>query len=187
VLPLLPFAAALIGTALAEAGNPRPLLACCAILLVAFPVAAALLPSAVGGGLSHSPRPPFQVIWLLPIVFAAAAWTLDARGRHLAAVFLVAAGAAIGMIAVKVQAGPQLDRQASARELWSRLSPVAAESCVAGLTRNWLYSLNYYSTVPLPACTAVHSRYEVRQNAGGDPYVWVDPAPRGSVPSHFRY
>jgi 4-amino-4-deoxy-L-arabinose transferase-like glycosyltransferase len=194
VLPLLPFAAALMGIALAEAGNPRVLLACCAVLLVGFPVAAALLPSAVGAGLTHSPRPHFQVIWLLPLLFAAGAWILDARGRRLAAVFMVAAGAAIGMIAVKLQAGPQLDRQASARELWRRLSPIAAESCVAGLSRNSLYSLNYYSTVPLPSCASVHNRFEVRQNAGGDTYIWdnnssrpVDPVPLGSVPSHFRY
>ena len=194
VLPLLPLAAALIGPALAEAENPRVLLACCAILLVAFPVAAALLPSAVDAGLTHSPRPSFQAIWLLPLAFAAGAWTLDARGRRLAAVFIVAAGACIGMIAVKWQAGPQLDRQASARELWRQLSPIAADSCVAGLTRNWLYSLNYYSVVPLPSCAAVHGRFEVRQKAGKIPYVWdnhssrmVDPAPPGSVPSHFRY
>jgi 4-amino-4-deoxy-L-arabinose transferase-like glycosyltransferase len=193
VLPLFPATAALMGLALAETGNPRPLLACCAALLVAFPIAAHVLPYAVESGITHAPRPPLSVVWALPLALGALAWSLDARGRRLAAVFTLAAAASAGMIALKLQAAGELDRRASARQLWRQISPRAAEVCVARLTRSELYSLNYYSVIPLPACGAQPRRLEVRQSPGGPPYLWdnlpvrtVDPLARGIVPSHFR-
>lgn len=193
VLPLLPSAAALMGVALAEAANPRPLLACCAALLVAFPIAAHVLPYAVESGLTHAPWPRFQAVWLLPIAVGALAWNLDARGRRLAAVFSVAAAAGIGMFALKLEAGQDLDRRASARPLWQRISSRAGEVCVDSLTRSSLYSLNYYSVMPLPACGPQPRRIEVRQSRGGSPYLWdtvsagpVDRLASGIVPSHFR-
>ena len=93
------------GPALAEVKNPRPLLVCCAALLVTFPIAAAILPYAVESGISHVPWPHFQAVWLLPVAFGALAWFLDARQRRLAAVFTMAAGAGAGMILLKAQAG----------------------------------------------------------------------------------
>ncbi|HWC98552.1 MAG TPA: glycosyltransferase family 39 protein [Candidatus Sulfopaludibacter sp.] len=189
VLPLFPFAAVLMGLALAEAENPRPLLACCAALLVAFPVAAAVLPVALESGVTHAVWPRFQAVWLWPLAFAVPCWILDARGRRVAAVFTLAAGACAGMIAVKVLAAPQVDRSASARLLWRRIAPQADDVCVAGLSRNLGYSLNYYSVTPLPDCSTAHRRVEVRQKGGGPPYLFerqVDPAASPSVPSHFR-
>ncbi len=193
VLPLLPSAAALMGVALAEAANPRPLLACCAALLVAFPIAARVLPYAVEAGVTHAPWPPLQTVWLLPLAVAALAWTLDVRGRRLAAVFSLAAAAGMGMFALKLEAGQELDRKASARPLWRRISPRAADVCVASLTPGSWYSLNYYSVKPLPHCDTQPRRLEVRQDPGGSPYLWdtvsvraVDQLASGIVPSHFR-
>jgi len=59
LLPLLPAAAALMGLALneAETAPVGPLLACCAVLLVAFPIAARMLPPAVATGLSKTRFP----------------------------------------------------------------------------------------------------------------------------------
>jgi 4-amino-4-deoxy-L-arabinose transferase-like glycosyltransferase len=192
VLPLLPFAASLMGLALAEMENPRLLLAACSILLVAFPIAAQVLPIAVQSGLTHASRPVFQGAWLLPLGIAISAWMLETKGRRLAAVFLVAAGASAGMIALKLQSAPLLDARASARQLWRQISPHASEVCVANLTRNSLYSLNYYSVTPLPLCSSQKRRMEVR-DSGGAPYLWdtlasrpVDPAAFASVPSHFQ-
>jgi 4-amino-4-deoxy-L-arabinose transferase len=53
LLPLLPAAAALMGLALdaAEAAHAAPWLACCALLLVAFPMAARMLLAALAAGL----------------------------------------------------------------------------------------------------------------------------------------
>jgi len=193
MLPLLPAAAALMGVALAEAENPRPLLACCAALLLAFPIAAQVLPYAVESGITHAPWPKLSAVWTLPLAFGVLAWSLDARSRRLAAVFTLAAAAGAGTIALKWQAGRELDRRASARQLWRQISPRAAEVCVANLTPGVQYSLNYYSVTPLPACHAQPRRIEVRQNAGGLPYLWdslssgmVDPLAVRIVPSLFR-
>jgi 4-amino-4-deoxy-L-arabinose transferase-like glycosyltransferase len=67
LLPLLPAAAALMGLALdaAEAAHAAPWLACCALLLVAFPMAARMLLAALAAGLSKAPLPAFQATWLL--------------------------------------------------------------------------------------------------------------------------
>ena len=193
VLPLLPFLSTLIALSLAQVNRARVLLALCALLLVAFPIAASLLPYAVESGVSHAPRPHFQVVWLIPAAIAALAWTLDSRARRLAAVFAVAAGACVGMISVKALAGSDVDRQASARTLWHQVSPMASDTCVSGLSRNSLYSLNYYSVTPLPECALVPRRIQVRERPGGTPYLFdtktshtVDPAVFGSVPSLFR-
>jgi 4-amino-4-deoxy-L-arabinose transferase-like glycosyltransferase len=193
VLPLLPPLAVLMGIALEEMANPRPLLACCALLLVAFPIAAQVLPYAAETGITHAPWPPFQVIWLLPPAIGGLAWLLDERGRRLAAVFAIAAGAAIGMIYLKATSAGELDRRASARRLWIQVSPRAAEVCVARVTSNTLYSLNYYSVTPLPPCATEPRRLELRQDAGGATYLWdtfsartVDPLASAIVPSHFR-
>ena len=193
LLPLLPAIAVLIALALFEAPNPRPLLACCAALLVAFPIAAYVLPYAVESGITHTPWPPFQPVWLLPLAVAALAWSLDSRGRRLAAVFAVAAGASAGMVYLKHQAAPLLDQRASARSLWQRIAPHAADVCVAGLARGFEYSLNYYSVTPLPYCDSQPRRLQVRQNPGGAAFLWdsspprmVDPLASGIVPSHIR-
>lgn len=193
VLPLLPSIAALMGVNLAEARNPRPLLATCAGLLVAFPIIAQVLPYALESGISHAPRPHVDAAWLLPLLMALAVWILDARGRRLAAVFAVAAAAAAGLFYLKLAVAPEVDRRASARSLWREIGPQAADTCVAGVNRNSLYSLNYYSLTPLPICASQPRRIEIRQNPGGPPFLWdtkssrmVDPLASGIVPSHFR-
>lgn len=193
LLPLFPPLAALMGMALAKADNARPLLALCALLLVGFPIAAAVLPYAVESGITHSPRPSFDALWLVPVGIAALAWASDASGRRLAAVFSIAAGAAFGMIYLKVRTPGELDRRASSRPLWRQIAPQAAETCVARLSQNTLYSLNYYSVSPLPSCASQPRRLQVRQNPNGAPYLWdaegarpVDPLASGIVPSHFR-
>ena len=193
VLPLLPPLAMLMGAALAEMANPRPLLATCAVLLVAFPIAAQILPYAVETGITHASWPRFGAVWLLPAAIAALAWMLDARGRRLAALFTVAAGAAAGILYLKVHSAGELDHLASARGLWLQVSPRAADVCAANVNNNMLYSLNYYSIKPLPLCATQPRRLELRQDPGHSPYLWdtlsartVDPLVSGSVPSHFR-
>ena len=64
ILPLLPAAAALMALALDEVADARVWLAACAVLLVAFPITAQVLPAAVLNGLSRAPRPVFQAVWL---------------------------------------------------------------------------------------------------------------------------
>jgi len=189
LLPLLPAAAALMGVALdeaeAETAHAGPWLACCALLLVAFPMAARMLPVALATGLSKTPLPAFQAIWLLALGVAAAAWLLESRAHRLAAVLLIAAGAAAGTVYLKRVAAPELDRTVSARALWREISGRADEVCVDQIERNWRYGLNYYSGTPLPECSDEPKPVWVRQSPGQPPHLAAaSPAPISPVDLH---
>jgi 4-amino-4-deoxy-L-arabinose transferase-like glycosyltransferase len=175
LLPLLPAAAALLGLALQEAetqaAHVGPWLACCALLLVAFPVAARMLPAALASGLLKTPLPAFQAVWLLPAGVAAAAWLLESRGRRLAAVLSIAAAAAAGAVYLKRVAAPELDRAVSARALWREISSRASEVCIDHIERSWRYGLNYYSGRPLPECADEVRPLWVRQSPGQPPHL----------------
>ncbi len=171
LLPLLPAAAALVGLALneADAAHAGPWLACCAVLLAAFPMAARMLPAALATGLLKAPLPAFQASWLLAGGVAAAAWLLESRARRMAAVLSIAAGAAAGTVYLKRTAAPELDRTVSARALWREISGRADEVCVGQIERNWRYGLNYYSGTPLPECSDDPRPWSVRQSPGKPP------------------
>ena len=176
VLPLLPALAVLMGSALAE--RPRAatgLLAVCALLLVLYPVAVPLLPYAVAEGISHAPRPAFNPLWLAPLAVALLAWLLTRRERILAAVFWVAAGAAIGTIGLKAEAANRIESMASAESLWRQIAAdpgqVCVEEAVDRLDRGWRYGLNYYSGTPLPDCTLEPKPVRIVHSPGKPPQV----------------
>jgi 4-amino-4-deoxy-L-arabinose transferase-like glycosyltransferase len=152
ILPALPAAAALAGIALDEVDRARGWLASCALLLVAFPMAAQVLPAAVLSGLSRAPRPVFQPLWLGAVAVVVLAWWLDTRGRRLAAVLAVAAGAGLGIAWLKAAAAPELGRSVSARALWRQVEGRAGDVCLGELKRDWEYGLNYYAGKALPRC-----------------------------------
>ena len=152
ILPLVPAAAALLGLALAEARDAAPWLAACAILLVAFPIAAPLLPATVSSGLSSAPVPHFHWTWLLPLAIAALAWTLDRRGRRMAALLTIVTAATVGTEAMKDSAAPDLDRLASARVLRLQIGSRQDTVCEDWVPRGMHYSLEYYFVPPLPKC-----------------------------------
>jgi 4-amino-4-deoxy-L-arabinose transferase-like glycosyltransferase len=182
VLPLLPAAAVLMALALDETAGARYWLAGCALLLVAILVAAPILPAAVASGLSRTPWPAFRWIWLLPAGIAAMVWALDSQSRRLAAVLLIAAGAAAGMVYVKRTATPELDRVASARTLWRQIAGRADQVCADNLKRDFRYGLNYYSEVPLPECGDRPKPWRVVQLPGSPP--GVSPPLAGTVDLH---
>ena len=169
VLSLLPAAAVLMGLGLAEAGNAAPTLTVCTVLLAAFAVAEPILPAAVPAGLSRVAPPPFRWFWLLPPALAAGVWMLERHGRRLAAVLTIAAGTAAGTVYVKQVAEPELDRTASARGLWREIAPRAAAICIDWLPRGMQYSLDYYSTAPLPTCEQRARPIELLQLQGQAP------------------
>ncbi|MGA2039323.1 MAG: glycosyltransferase family 39 protein [Bryobacteraceae bacterium] len=145
------------------------LLALCGLLLVSFPIAGAVLPGALLAGLSRTPLPAFHWIWLAPLPVAAAAWILVRRQRRLAAVACVACGAALGVLYLKRDVMPEVDRVASARPLWLRISAQADRTCVEPIQRSWRYGLNYYSVAPLPDCPAAGRPVHVIQAPGRPP------------------
>jgi 4-amino-4-deoxy-L-arabinose transferase-like glycosyltransferase len=110
ILPLLPAAAALMALALDEVADARVWLAACGALLVAFPITAQVLPAAVLNGLSRAPRPAVPGGVAGGGGGGAGAWLLEARGKRVAAVLAVAAGAALGIGYLKTVATPELDR-----------------------------------------------------------------------------
>lgn len=171
ILPLVPAAAALLGLALAEARDAAPWLAACALLLIAFPIAAPLLPMAVASGLSRAPAPHFQWTWLVPVAVAALAWMLDRGGLRLAALLVIVTGATLGTVMLKDAAAPDLDRTASARSFRREIGPrEEAAICVDWVPRGMRYSLDYYFVPPLPDC------------ALGSRPLWLHQVP-GQVPA----
>ena len=180
VLPIIPAIAALVGIALHEALEARPMLLACGLVLVAFPIAATVLPEALSRGLSHVSPPPFQIVWLLAAAPAAVAWLLESRGKRLAAVFAIAAGVTAGVFYLKATVAPELNQTVSARDLWGRISPYAREACVDGLDSAWRYGLNYYSVTPLPECSEKPGSWQVRQEPGRPPHLdTLEPVPPG--------
>ena len=190
VLPLLPAAAALMAVRLDEIRNPVPWLAGSAALLIAFPIAAGILPQALARGLSRASWPSPNVWWLAPLAVAAVAAVLAVRGRQLAAAFTIAACATLGFAYLKVSAMPEVNRVASARELWTQVQNRADQVCVDSIPRDWRYGLNYYSVKPLPECSEQPKPLAIRQSPEHQPYVTpialVDRSLPSVVTSRFR-
>jgi hypothetical protein len=93
---------------------------------------------------------------------------------------------------LKQSAAPQIDAMASARGLWRGMADRAADVCTAGLERNWVIGLNYYSVTPLPECSAQTRPLWLLQEPGQAPFLEpapktvVDPAAPNVVLSPFR-
>jgi hypothetical protein len=169
-----------MGIALDELDRAHFWLAACVLPLVIFPAAAALLPAAVAAGaISKLTWPAFQLIWLLPLALIPVVWILETRGRRLAAVACVAAGATVGTVYVKRAAASELDRAPSARALWSQVAAHPDQVCIEGLDRGLQYALNYYSGTALPDCAQSQKPLRIRESAGR-PYL------SGSAASEIR-
>jgi len=183
VLPLLPACAVLMALGLEELPSARPWLAGCAVLLVAFPIAAPLVASALEMGLSRAIRPVFSIVWLAPLAVAAVVWSLESRGRRLAAAACLAAGVAAGAVYVKESVAPALEAMPSPRALWRRVAPHAGQVCVDHVNRNWEYGLNYYAGTALPDCSRYPLPWQVRQFPGQPPRLVAPEAPPPAYPA----
>jgi 4-amino-4-deoxy-L-arabinose transferase len=174
ILPLVPAAAALMALALDEIPDARPWLAASALFLVVFPIAVQVLPGAVAAGLSRALHPHFAWPMLLPAAAAIAVWFLRSR---LTAVALLAVCATAGVVYLKVSALPELDRAASARPLWRQIESRADQACIATLSRDPRFGLNYYSVVPLPDCSVTPKPLPITKPE-------TEPRPKGAVTAH---
>jgi 4-amino-4-deoxy-L-arabinose transferase-like glycosyltransferase len=182
VLPLVPAVCALSGIGLAESHDSRlaPALALAgsAFLLVLFPMADQVLPQAISVGLSRAPKIHFQWGWLIPPLIGGLTWILARRGRHSAALALIAISASSGYFYLKFATLPRVDTVASARYLWRNVEARRYETCIQSLNRNFRYGLNYYSDTLLPDCSTRPEPFVIRQSAGEAPELV-----RGMVPS----
>jgi hypothetical protein len=136
-----------------------------------FPIAAPILPAAAANGLSRAPRPSFHWTWLIPAAIALVVWVLESRSRRLAALWCIAAASGWGAAYLKTDAAPELDRLASARQLWSQVQASSDSVCVQSLKRDLRYGLNYYSGRPLPDCAQTPKPIRVVQIPGEPPAV----------------
>ncbi len=177
LLPLLPAAAALLGVALDEARRARGALVICALLLVVFAVAQPILPAAIASGLSRAPAIAFHWTWLVPLPLAVAVWTLEARNSRLAAAWCVALGVAAGVGYLKLADTEEINRIASARDLWGEIAGRREEVCVDRIHRDWRYELNFYSVTPLPECSESPRPLAVVQAVGEPPRLTRTRAP----------
>lgn len=175
LLPLLPALAALLGLAAAEARNLRWLLAASGALLAVIPAAAELLPQALAAGLSRSRAPEWNWWWTaLCIVPAGGIWLLESRGRREAAIGVLTAAAAAGILYLKVSALPEVDRLASARPVWSQAEPQRGNLCVGEVPRALKYGLNYYADSILPDCAAEARSWRIERPVGQAPTLVRD-------------
>ncbi len=123
LLPLIPAVAALAGIALDEMTNARWVLAACCLPLTVAPVISRTLPRAFAEGLSRTTVAGWH--WgfaLVCLLVAAGVWWLETAGRRNGAVGLLLALTVLGVVLVKAEALPALDRLASGRTLWNTVS-----------------------------------------------------------------
>ncbi len=163
ILPLFPAIAIVTAVALEKTRAPAWLLAGCAMLLVAVPMIAAILPDALNSGVSHVEwQAVFGWASLVPIFAAVGAWWLAREGpdqewndRRRWAALVVCAGAIISVGYLKWTAFPMLDTKVSVRSFWkSHQQEVGSAICAEySVKRSALYGLAYYRQHPISVCT----------------------------------
>jgi 4-amino-4-deoxy-L-arabinose transferase-like glycosyltransferase len=171
ILPLLPAFAILIALGLDEVRSATPWLAAVAALLVLYPVGAAIAAGALASGVTHAAWPPFRIWQTAPALLLIPAWYLEKRQKRLAAVFCLALGATVGIVYLKIEALPEIDRFNSARSIWREIALVEKDACVDWLPPAMRYSLNYYTAEPLPDCGSTPRTIHIVQLPGQAPQV----------------
>lgn len=138
-----------------------------ALMLCLFPMAAAVLPTALADGLPAA-WPPASTAWL-PIAgflaLTAGVGAAAAKGRPAVAAALVSAGAAVGYWNLKSLTFSDLDAVAGSRSVWQEQSDLADSTCIGDVRRHVEYGLRYYSDDRLRPCTLDPRPYRL----SGDP------------------
>ncbi len=153
LLPLFPALAIVLAAAVEAVPVKQWWLAACALLLVGLPTVAGILPDALLVGLSRS-HIVFAPIGLIFVAVAAAVWWLAWKQKTECALLAVALAAGIGVGFLKYATFPLLDRTVSVRGFWRAHQSQVSAGCVDGVSRTWLYGLNYYAGHEVPACDA---------------------------------
>jgi len=173
LLPLFPALSMILTRTLYRAASVGRTLAACFFLLALAPAIASLLPDALLHGLGRARLT--EVHWeyfAIATPGAVAVYLLDRRGWRLAAVTGVAAGAAIGLLFVKLSTAPVLGEIVSARGLARRVARNIGDTCVDTLHRNYRLGLDYYLKRELPSCEDAPSlRLKITQEPGRLPQI----------------
>ncbi|HEX6896394.1 MAG TPA: glycosyltransferase family 39 protein [Bryobacteraceae bacterium] len=154
LLPLLPALAALLGVS-ADLARERSrlimsLLAASVALLWLVPTLQAALPGALAAGIAHVPL-HFFLAWLLPIAaIAAVCALLEAYGRRIGAVALLAVVTTALIVRFIIGGSEGLDREASARARWR--DSAGSITCVPRTDPFLRYGFDFYAGRELPDC-----------------------------------
>jgi 4-amino-4-deoxy-L-arabinose transferase-like glycosyltransferase len=150
LLPLIPAVCTVAGQGVARLSQPRWLLAGAAVLLIAVPVIAPVLPRALEDGVS-SIRPAWPGLYAAAAVAAVVAVILFLRTE--AAVAGMVAAIAVCVVYLGASAYPAMDAAASARGRWLAIRSGPHLYCLeSAADRDLRYGLNYYAVEPLPDC-----------------------------------
>jgi 4-amino-4-deoxy-L-arabinose transferase-like glycosyltransferase len=157
VLPMLPALAIVLAVGLEKTGvHSKWWLGATALMLIALPAIAALLPAALISGIRKAPvelTPRWPFIGLV-LTVAALVWFLAWREQTSLAILTTGLAVAVGVVYLKNTAFPILENQVSVRAFW-RASPAPARAaCLdSSVRREWQYGLNYYAAHPLAECS----------------------------------
>jgi len=158
VLPLLPVLAIVLAVALDKTPAAGWWIGACAVLLIATPAIAALVPDALSSGVTSTRFPLARLAQGWPFALAAAgvfwlAWLAKEEPRKREQVILAAALATLAAIGYfKFALLPVLDQRYSVRGFVHTSSGQIQEACLKEVRRDWAYGLNYYAGHPLPPC-----------------------------------
>jgi 4-amino-4-deoxy-L-arabinose transferase-like glycosyltransferase len=154
LLPLLPAIAVLFGVALSELKRPVFSLTGTAVLVATIPLAVAIMPDGLDGGLTSASLPDFSLSWaasglcLAIVVYIAVRRELRDWAVGGLTVAVVAAA-----VWIKLVSFPMLDERISARGVWRTHGPEIGEACEEYISRSKVYGLSFYAGKAIPNCT----------------------------------
>jgi len=153
LLPLMPALAVVLAVALDTCPRVEWWVAACAVLLIALPTVARVLPAALLSGIGRTDLSfaPAGLVWV-PV--AAAVWWLGYKEKRGLTVAATALAAGLGIVYLKKSTFPALDQSVSVRGFWRANRDALAGACLDNVNRTWQYGLNYYAGSALPECGA---------------------------------
>jgi 4-amino-4-deoxy-L-arabinose transferase-like glycosyltransferase len=169
VLPLMPVLAIIVAVALDKTPAAGWWIGACAVLLIAAPAIAALVPDALASGVTSTHFPFARIAYGWPFALAAAAvfwlaWLAKNEPRKREQAMLAAALATLAAIGYfKYTLLPVLDQQYSARGFAQASSGRIEQACLKEVRRDWAYGLNYYAGHSLPPCGESGLQIAVRE------------------------
>jgi 4-amino-4-deoxy-L-arabinose transferase-like glycosyltransferase len=164
VLPLLPVLAIVLAVALDKTPAAGYWIGACALLLIATPAIAALLPDALLSGVTSAHFSFARLARGWPFILAAGGiFWLAWLGKREQAVLAAALATLVALAYFKIAVLPVLDQRYSVRGFWRENSAqIDNTACVKDVRRDWVYGLNYYAGRALPECSGTAPKIVVQ-------------------------
>jgi 4-amino-4-deoxy-L-arabinose transferase-like glycosyltransferase len=170
VLPLLPMLAIVLAVALDKTPAAGWWAGACALVLIATPAIAQMLPDALLSGVTSAHFAFSRVARGWPFLVAAVgifwlAWLgREVPGKRQQAILATSLAALSAIAYFKIALLPVLDQRYSVRAFFRENAVHMNDACVKDVRRDWAYGLNYYAGHPLPECAGNERQVTVRGN-----------------------